>query len=168
MELEKRFRVDKDKIPFDECTTKITIEQIYAITNDEIDVRIRKAEQNDNIKYTHTTKYKTNNDNMRVEIESEMDEENYNKIFSLINKKPLVKYRYLIPYGDFTIELDEFIDVNKFVAEVEFNTESEMNSFKKPSWFGEEVKNSLFSSTVFSYINSNNIYEKIKLSNSLN
>ena len=55
-------------------------------------------------------------------------------------EKPIIeKYRYKIPMGDVTWEVDEFLGVNDglIVAEVELLSEDQ--SFPKPEWIGEEV-----------------------------
>lgn len=52
------------------------------------------------------------------------------------------KIRYKIPYQTkYTIELDLFLDslAPLILAEVEFETEEEANSFLPPEWFGEDV-----------------------------
>ncbi|CAM1373998.1 Inorganic triphosphatase [Tenacibaculum litopenaei] len=49
------------------------------------------------------------------------------------------KYRYLIPVGKHTYEVDVFLGMNEglVVAEVELQTETE--HFEKPEWLGVEV-----------------------------
>ncbi len=52
------------------------------------------------------------------------------------------KIRYNIPYQDkYTIELDIFLDelAPLVLAEVEFPTKEEADSFVPPDWFGEDV-----------------------------
>lgn len=54
------------------------------------------------------------------------------------------KTRYLIPYGDdFTIELDVFHGelAPLVLAEVEFESIEDANTFIPPAWFGEDVTN---------------------------
>lgn len=54
----------------------------------------------------------------------------------------ITKERYCIPYEDhLTIELDVFAgDLSPLLlAEVEFSSEEEANSFTPPDWFGEDV-----------------------------
>ena len=47
----------------------------------------------------------------------------------------------MIPYQGYTIELDVFEnDLSPLVlAEVEFETEEEANTFTPPEWFGKDV-----------------------------
>ena len=154
MEIEKRYEVIKDKIPTNDITSKIYIEQMYSNINPN--VRIRKTIENGKTEYFHTVKYKTENKNSRVEIEQNINEEDYNKIFKLIDKKPVRKNRYIIPIENgLTAEVDEFLDINKTIVEVEFSDEKEMNNFVPPSWFGSELKGKQsFSVQLFSEINS--------------
>lgn len=52
----------------------------------------------------------------------------------------ITKMRYLIPYGEFTIELDEFLNPELeglWIAEVEFP--ASQTPFVAPDWFGEEL-----------------------------
>ena len=54
----------------------------------------------------------------------------------------ITKKRYLIPYNEkLTIELDVFEGdlAGLILAEVEFDTEEEANTFLPPEWFGEDV-----------------------------
>ena len=58
-----------------------------------------------------------------------------------IDGHPITKRRYMIPYEPYTIELDIFEGHMKglIMAEVEFPSVDEANSFTPPSWFGEDV-----------------------------
>jgi CYTH domain-containing protein len=51
------------------------------------------------------------------------------------------KNRYLYPFGKYTVEVDCYQDsLDGYVrAEVEFETDEEMNNFILPEWFGEEI-----------------------------
>ena len=51
------------------------------------------------------------------------------------------KKRYLIPFGKYTIELDVFAAPyeNLIIAEVEFDSEEEANTFQPPEWFDQDV-----------------------------
>ena len=75
-------------------------------------------------------------------------------LFCVVGKKELVhlkekidglliqKRRYLIPLAEkYTIELDVFEGALAplVLAEVEFETEEEANTFVPPEWFGEDV-----------------------------
>lgn len=157
MEIEKRYEI-RGEIPKDKIKSQMYIEQVYSVIGNRKsipDVRIRKIIQNNETQYFHTVKYKTENKNLRIEIEDSISEEEYDKIFDLVNKKPIRKNRYLISIGDGLVaEVDEFLDVNKIIVEVEFPDEETMNNFQKPNWFGNELKGKQsFSAQVFSKIN---------------
>jgi CYTH domain-containing protein len=53
----------------------------------------------------------------------------------------LRKKRVLIPYGQYTIELDLFDEPyeNLIIAEVEFASVEEADAFTPPDWFDEDV-----------------------------
>lgn len=159
MEIEKRYDVNKDEIPINDIKSKIYIEQVYSVIGNNKgipDVRIRKTEENGKSKYFNTVKYKTENKNSRVEIEQEIGKDDYDKIFKLIDKKPVRKNRYLIPIGDnLMAEVDEFLDTNKIIVEVEFPDIDTMDNFTPPKWFSKEIKGKQsFNAQVFSMINS--------------
>ena len=53
----------------------------------------------------------------------------------------ITKNRYLIPYGEHTIELDVFKGAHEglIIAEVEFETKEKALAFQAPDWFAEDV-----------------------------
>jgi CYTH domain-containing protein len=160
-ELEKRYEL-VGEIPMDLVKEKKYIEQVYASIADRKsgspDVRIRKTEQNGDFIFSHTVKYKTDDKNSRIELEQDLPEDTYNQIFSLINKKPVRKNRYVVPLNDgLYAEIDEFLDKDVVIVEVEFpdeNTMTEFNNSDKPSFIGKEIiKQQSFSAMIFSQIN---------------
>jgi len=160
IEIEKRYHVNPDNIPKDKIKSKMNIQQVYANLNP--DVRIRKINQDNQNTYFHTVKYFLT-DNQREEIERLITEDQYDRIFSYIGKKPLNKDRYLIDLdNNLVAEVDHF-ETGETIVEVEFPNLETMNLFKIPNWFGEEIKDKQsFSAKIFSRINSKNIYEVIK------
>lgn len=160
-ELEKRYKLI-GKIPMDLVKSKKYIEQSYSSIADKKtgtpDCRIRKIEQDNEIAYTHTVKYKTDDKNSRIELEQDISEDTYNYIFDLIDKKPVRKNRYIVPLDNgLSAEIDEFIDKDITIIEVEFPDEDTMNAFvksDKPSFIGGEItKQQSFSEIIFSQIN---------------
>ncbi|MBQ7777988.1 MAG: DUF1653 domain-containing protein [Oscillibacter sp.] len=77
----------------------------------------------------------------REEHELFLDVEEYGELLKRAEGTPIAKNRYLIPYGDHTIELDVFDPpfAPLVVAEVEFFSEEEAAAFTPPDWFGEDV-----------------------------
>lgn len=99
-------------------------------------VRIRRS----NDKYTLT--YKGKGLMVREEYNLPLNAESFEHLKSKIDGILIEKRRYLIPFaGKYTIELDIFEGelAPLQLAEVEFETEEDANSFVPPDWFGEDV-----------------------------
>jgi adenylate cyclase len=153
LEIERRYKLNGE-MPKDRIKSQYSIEQVYANINDP-SVRIRKiTDLNNKETYYHTVKYSIKK-GIREEIETEITKEQYDNIFSYIDKKPVIKDRYLVDLCDGLVaEIDYFIDENMYIVEVEFPDEQTMNNFIKPEWFGNEItKNQSYSIYVFSKIN---------------
>ena len=98
-------------------------------------VRIRQ--DNDNYELT----YKSKGLLAREEHNMPLTKEAYEHLRKKIDGKLITKKRYMIPYGEYMIELDVFegaLAPLKF-AEVEFNSIEEAENFNAPDWFGEDV-----------------------------
>lgn len=54
---------------------------------------------------------------------------------------PIEKVRHLVPWGELTIEVDEFYGANAGLIVAEVELPSEDYSFVLPVWFGQEVSN---------------------------
>ena len=65
-----------------------------------------------------------------------MNEEGYYHLVEKADGIIIRKKRYLIPYKEFTIELDVFEEPyeNLVIAEVEFESEDQANAFKHAMW----------------------------------
>lgn len=132
MEIERKYRAASlpehlQDFPFHQ------IEQAYLCT--EPVVRIRR-EDND-----FYLTYKGRGLLAREEYNLPLTEESYRHLLAKADGIILTKKRYLIPYGDYTIELDLFEGVYQglVLAEVEFPTEEAAMAFTPPDWFGEDV-----------------------------
>lgn len=133
MEIERKYLIKElpknlDSYPYKE------IEQGYLNTAPV--VRIRRS----NDKYILT--YKGSGLMVREEYNLPLTEKAFAHLKEKIDGRLIQKRRYLIPYNDkLTIELDIFGgDLAPLqLAEVEFETEDEANSFTPPEWFGEDV-----------------------------
>jgi CYTH domain-containing protein len=133
MEIERKYLIHT--LPFDpgQYQCKL-IEQGYLCT--EPVVRVRRS----NDKYTLT--YKGSGLMMREEYNLPLTKEAYLHLREKIDGRLIAKHRYLIPFDDtHTIELDIFDGdlAPLMLAEVEFATEEEANTFVPPEWFGEDV-----------------------------
>ncbi len=133
MEIERKYLIDQLPADLASYPCKV-IEQGYLCT--EPVVRIRRS----NDKYTLT--YKGSGLMVREEYNLPLTAEAFAHLKNKIDGRLISKRRYLIPLADkYTIELDVFEgDLAPLqLAEVEFETEEEANSFIPPEWFGEDV-----------------------------
>lgn len=133
MEIERKYLVSTLPDNLEQYTCK-QIEQGYLATDPV--VRIRRS----NDKYTLT--YKGSGLMIREEYNLPLNAESFEHLKEKIDGILIKKRRYLIPYGEkYTIELDIFEGelAPLQLAEVEFETEEEANSFIPPEWFGEDV-----------------------------
>ena len=77
---------------------------------------------------------------LRTEVEIELEERQFERLWPLTEGTRVEKARHLIDNGDVTIELDIFQGglSGLCLAEVEFSTEEEARAFSPPGWFGVE------------------------------
>lgn len=132
MEIERKFLIKK--IPTDLSSyPSHHIEQAYL--SEEPVVRIRK--KNDDYILT----YKSKGLMVREEYEAPLNAASYLHLREKADGKIITKRRYLIPYLNYTIELDVFEgDMAPLVlAEVEFDTREEALAFCPPDWFAKDV-----------------------------
>lgn len=135
MEIERKFLIKKIPFSLDGYKSR-KIEQAYLSTNPVIRVR------RDNDDYYLT--YKSKGFVVREEYNLPLNKESYDHLLKKADGNIITKTRYEIPEkNNLTIELDIF--EGKFdgliLAEVEFNSENEANSYIPPEWFGDDVSN---------------------------
>ena len=61
------------------------------------------------------------------------------EMLKICEEGAIEKWRYLVPIGKHTFEVDIFEGENKGLIVAEVELESENESFQKPVWLGEEV-----------------------------
>lgn len=133
MEIERKYLINSLPERLDQYESK-QIEQGYLCTNPV--VRIRRSNEN------YILTYKGEGLMVREEYNLPLTKEGYEHMRQKVDGILIKKTRYLIPLTDrLTIELDIFSDKLEglLLAEVEFETEEEANSFIPPAWFGEDV-----------------------------
>ncbi len=132
MEIERKYLINELPSNLDQYPVRI-IEQGY-LNTDPV-VRIRK----DNDLYELT--YKSKGLMARQEINLPLTEASYQHLLTKIDGHLISKKRYMIPFKSYTIELDVFKGIHAplILAEVEFPTIDEANSFVPPTWFGADV-----------------------------
>lgn len=132
MEIERKFLITSLPDNLELCRFHL-IEQAYLCT--EPVVRIRKEDD------TYYLTYKSKGLLSREEYNLPLTADSYSHLLKKADGNIITKKRYLIPYNNYTIELDIFegIFMGLIIAEVEFSSEDEANSFSGPEWFGEDV-----------------------------
>lgn len=135
MEIEKKFLVNEIPFSLDSFKSR-KIEQAYLSTDPVIRVR------RDNDEYYLT--YKSKGFIVREEYNLPLNKSSYEHLLSKADGNIITKTRYEIPEkNNLTIELDVF--EGKFtgliLAEVEFESEDDANSYIPPEWFSKDVSN---------------------------
>lgn len=132
MEIERKFLIEAlpDGL---EAYQKLRIEQAYLSTSPV--VRIRRMDE------SYILTCKGNGLMMREEQEMSISQVAYQKLLPKAKGNLIAKDRYLIPHGEYMIELDIFDPplAPLMIAEVEFSTEKEAGAFIPPAWFGQDV-----------------------------
>ena len=135
MEIERKFLIKKDRFPDNLAQYPChEIEQGYLCT--EPVVRIRR--QDDEYYLT----YKSKGFMAREEYNLPLTKDAYLHLKPKADGLVISKTRYLIPEKNgLTIELDVFHQEYEglLLAEVEFSSQEEAESYCPPDWFGEDV-----------------------------
>lgn len=147
MEIERKFLVKNiNELDLSKYNHK-AITQDYLYIDNFTAIRKRKICENNINKYTYTIK--TAKVGISVnEIEREITEAEYNNLPINSNYNTIEKERYIIPYGNYKIELDVFTGVytGLIFAEIEFPSEAEAFNSKLPNWFGAEISSNVTNS----------------------
>ena len=131
MEIERKFKI-KSLPDLNKYEYRV-IEQGYLCTDPVM--RVRKEDD----KYYMT--YKGKGFLEREEYNLPLNKESYEHLVKKADGVIITKNRYLIPYGEHTIELDVFKGAHEglIIAEVEFETKEKALAFVAPDWFAEDV-----------------------------
>ena len=147
IEIEKTFLIKK--IPQKLSSYKsVTIRQGY-ISSTPSPLRIRQ--KGDKYELTKKIPLKDGDFSSVNEINIPLTKEEFNKLWTLIEKS-LEKIRYLVPIKDNLVaELDVYQkDLKGFSGvEVEFVSKKQMNAFIPPEWFGADITQKDFSANSF-------------------
>lgn len=138
MEIEKKYLVEK--LPKNLDSYKhYSIEQSYLCS--EPTIRIRKRDDDFFLTIKNRKNKSASKLNVSEEIEMNISKESYYHLKEKIDGISIEKTRYLIPYQDYTIELDVFGGEMKgfCMAEVEFPSEEKALEFVKPDWLDKDV-----------------------------
>jgi CYTH domain-containing protein len=147
LEIEKTFLVKN--IPVNLSSYKsFKIKQGY-LSSSHPALRIRQ--RGDKFELTKKIPLRENDWSSTEEINIPLTQSEFDKLWPL-TEKYLEKTRYLISIENNLIaELDIFEGELTGLAfvEVEFPSETEMNSFKQPNWFGQDITQKDFAANVF-------------------
>jgi len=135
MEIERKFTVKSIPANLSEYPCR-KLEQGYLNTSP--DVRVRREDDN------YYLTYKGKGFLVREEHNLALTKEAYLHLREKADGLIITKDRYLIPFNEkLTIELDIFAGplAPLVLAEVEFETEEEANTFTPPEWFDKDVTN---------------------------
>lgn len=134
MEIERKFTIKKlpenlESYPFH------VIEQAYLNTDPVI--RIRRQDE------TYYLTYKGKGLLSREEYNLPLNRASYEHLLPKADGNIISKKRYLLPLGNYTIELDLFAAPfdGLIIAEVEFPSVEEAEAFTPPEWFLQDVTN---------------------------
>lgn len=143
IEIEKKWLIDKNKIPFEVSNTEIIeIEQTYISFSPEI--RVRKI--NNGEEYSFTVKTNMTADGLvRNEMEENITEEEYNSLIKKKEGNTIYKTRYQFLYEDNIYAIDIFEGELEGLAylEIEFVNREESDKFLTPDWVIKDVTNDI-------------------------
>ncbi len=138
-EIERKFLVNS--MAFKKMAKKkIYFEQAYLNTHPERTIRIRLA---DDEAFLTIKGKSTKNGLSRFEWEKQIPVEEAKELLKLCEPGKIEKYRYLVPEGKHTYEVDEFLGDNEGLLLAEIELDHEEEDFKKPDWLGREVTGDL-------------------------
>lgn len=132
MEIERKFLISNINFDLNNYSYDI-ITQGYISTSPVIRIRQKNNE------YYLTCKSKGML--ARKEFEIKIKKNEFLNLFKKVDNHLIIKKRYYIPLNHLIIELDVFEKQLKglIIAEVEFSSIEEANSFTPPDWFGNDV-----------------------------
>ena len=133
-EIERKYMVSGDFTR--EAEIRYFLMQGYLYADEKKSIRVRIRED----RAWLTIKGKPQQGGLqRFEWDKEIRREEAELLLPLCDEPPIEKYRYLIPAGKHTWEVDVFLGANEglVIAEIELSEAGE--TFSRPSWLGEEV-----------------------------
>jgi adenylate cyclase len=133
MEIERKFLVAE--LPDLSGSEPDEIEQGYLAVGTEGEVRLRRT--GERLALT----VKRGSGLSREEFEIDLEAEQFDALWPATGSRRVRKRRHRIAHGALTIELDVYAGALEGleVCEVEFESESDAESFDPPDWFGEEI-----------------------------
>ncbi|MFP4352915.1 MAG: CYTH domain-containing protein [Puniceicoccaceae bacterium] len=137
-EIERKFRVDRDALPFRlEERPSAAMEQGYIVVNTAEPREVRLRRHGGDLTLTA----KIGGGGARGEAEIVLAPEQFDTLWPFTEGRRIRKTRYEIQLGDLTAELDVYGGRHEGLAvvEVEFPDRAAAEAFEPPDWFGGEV-----------------------------
>ncbi len=140
-EIERKWLIDKDKIPYDlngKDVYKYDIQQTYI--NFDPEMRVRNYNNGQSYEFTIKTNM-TIDGKIRDEFNYDIDKERYEHLLTKKEGNTIHKTRYQLYDNGEILSFDIFHDDLDGLAylEIEFKTELESNMFKEPDWVIKDV-----------------------------
>jgi adenylate cyclase len=134
-EIERKFLVKGDFMPFVTKQTRITQGYLSSVPERTVRVRIKGDKGFITIKGIGNESGAS-----RYEWEKEISVEDVNELLKLCEPGIIDKTRYIVPASDgLKFEVDEFYGDNDGLTVAEIELPDEDFKFDKPEWLGEEV-----------------------------
>ncbi|WP_030243612.1 hypothetical protein [Streptomyces sp. NRRL S-350] len=136
LEIERKFLLDAFEPP--PTAVRRPIEQGYiAIKDDGTEVRLRRIGDSRVL----GVKRAWSGPPVRIEVERELDEQEFTDLWPATAGARLVKDRYTFESAGVTVHADVYQGelAGLMTAEVEFGSVAEAEGFRPPDWFGAEV-----------------------------
>ena len=137
MEIERKFLVPQVPNNLDRYPQDDFLQGYIALAEDGTEVRLRKIGD----QYFETVK--TGDGLARGEVEIDLTQQQFDRLWALTEGRRIEKTRYRIDYEWVVIEVDVYRGKlsGLMTAEVEFESVAASRSFEPPEWLGEEVTN---------------------------
>ena len=137
MEIERKFLVLQVPTNLDRFPQDDFLQGYIALAEDGTEVRLRKIGD----QYFETVK--TGDGLARGEVEIDLTQQQFDRLWALTEGRRIEKTRYRIDYEWVVIEVDVYRGKlnGLMTAEVEFESVAASRSFEPPAWLGEEVTN---------------------------
>jgi len=133
-EIEHKYLVDREKWEALDKPQPRMIRQGYLMAGPEKHIRVRLKEGE-----AFLTIKGSLDGAARAEYEYEIPAEDARELLDHFCVSELSKYRYVIPYGGFEWEIDEFLGSNAGLVLAEIELPDETTTFDLPPWVGKEV-----------------------------
>jgi len=137
VEIERKFLVPQVPNNLDRYPQDDFLQGYIALAEDGTEVRLRKIGD----QYFETVK--TGDGLARGEVEIDLTQQQFDRLWALTEGRRIEKTRYRIDYEWVVIEVDVYRGKlsGLMTAEVEFESVAASRSFEPPEWLGEEVTN---------------------------